>query len=122
MAETFMAYPELRHPFEVTPIHPEGSTTVLYQGKTITLSETGQGEDLLINPEDLTRINGFELKPEGACYQDMCIPIKDDLLIDDDGKQWFNQHPKSWRSSFDACTSSIRRQGSIGTCRKNCKR
>ncbi|MBT7371892.1 MAG: hypothetical protein HN816_14670, partial [Gammaproteobacteria bacterium] len=58
MAETFMAYPELRHPFEVTPIHPEGSTTVLYQGKTITLSETGQGEDLLINPEDLTRING----------------------------------------------------------------
>ena len=33
MAETMMAYPELRHPYEETPIHPPGSTTVLYQGR-----------------------------------------------------------------------------------------
>ena len=90
MAKAFMAYPELRHPFEETPIHPPGNTTVLYQGKAFTLTEAGDGDGLLIRPDDLTRISGFELKPEGACYQDMCIPMNDDLLIEQDGKQWFN--------------------------------
>jgi len=90
MAEAFMAYPELRHPFEETPIHPEGSTTVLYQGKVITLTETGGGDSLLINPDDLSRINGFEVKPEGACYAELCIPLNDSLLVTKAGKQWFN--------------------------------
>jgi len=90
MADVPMAWPELRHPFEASPIHASGSTTVLYQGNTITLTETGDGSDLLIRPEDLTRVNGFELKPEGACYEGLCIPIGDDLLVDQNGKQWFN--------------------------------
>ena len=90
MAEAFMAYPELRHPFQETPIDPDGNTTVLYQGKSITLSETGSGEGLLISPEDLSRINGFELKPEGACYEDLCIPLNKNLLVTESGKQWFD--------------------------------
>ena len=92
MAETFMAYPELRHPFEEKPIHSQGSTTVLYQGKTITLSETGDfhTSGLLIRPDDLSRVNGFVLKPEGACYEDMCIPMNDALLIEQGGKTWFD--------------------------------
>lgn len=90
MTEAFMAYPELRHPFQETPIHPKGSATVLYQGRTITLSETGDGDKLLVNPEDLGRINGFEVKPEGACYEDMCIPLDDGLLVFVDGEQWFD--------------------------------
>ena len=90
MAEAFMAHPELRHPFEETPIHPSGSATVLYQGRTITLSETGDGDNLLIKPEDLGRINGFVLKPEGACYADMCIPLNDELLPTVEGEQWFD--------------------------------
>jgi hypothetical protein len=90
MAEAFMAYPELRHPFQETPIDPDGNTTVLYQGKSITLSETGSGEGLLISPEDLSRINGFELKPEGACYEDLCIPLNQNLFVTESGKQWFN--------------------------------
>ena len=90
MARAFGAFPEFRHPFEATPIHPEGSTTVLYQGKAVTLSDTGNGEGLLIRPEDLSRVNGFELKPEGACFKDMCIPMNDDLLVEQDGRQWFD--------------------------------
>lgn len=90
MARAFGAFPEFRHPFEATPIHPEGSTTVLYQGKAVTLSDTGNGEGLLIRPEDLNRVNGFELKPEGACFKDMCIPMNDDLLVEQDGRQWFD--------------------------------
>jgi len=90
MADAFMAFPELRHPFEETPIHPQGSTTVLYQGKAITLSETGDADGLLIRPEDLTRVSGFELKPEGACFEDMCVPINGELLVEQGGKQWFS--------------------------------
>jgi hypothetical protein len=90
MARNFLAYPELRHPFEESPIHPPGSTTVLYGGTTSTLSETGAGAGLLIRPEDLTRINGFELKPEGACYEDVCVPLPKAILIERDGARWFD--------------------------------
>ncbi len=90
MAKAMMANPELRHPFEATPIHPQGSTTVLYQGKRVTLSETGPGDTLLVRPEDLASINGFELKPEGACYNDLCIPLGKDLLVEQAGRQWFD--------------------------------
>jgi hypothetical protein len=88
-----MAYPELRHPFEEKPIHPPGSATVLYQGNTITVSATadaGDGDRLLIKAEDLTRINGFELKQEGACYADICIPITKEMLVEQNGNQWFD--------------------------------
>jgi hypothetical protein len=90
MAKAFMAYPELRSPFEAKEIHPEGSATVLYQGKTITLSETGNGDGLLINPRNLGQINGFDIKPEGACFRDLCIPLNDQLLVEQNGRQWFN--------------------------------
>ncbi len=90
MSEAFMAFPELRNPFEESPIHAAGSTTVLYQNNRITLTQTGDGDDLLIEPQDLVRINGFELKPEGACFKDMCIPLNDDLLVQQGDKQWFN--------------------------------
>ncbi len=88
MADNLMAHPELRHPFEKTPIHPRGSTTVLYQGKTITLSETGEGDNLLVHPADLPRINGFQLKPEGLCYADLCIPAADGLLVSGSNGDW----------------------------------
>ena len=90
MAETMMAYPELRHPFKETPIHPPGSATVLHQGRAVTLAETGAGDGLLIRRDDLPRVSGFELKPEGACREGLCIPINEDLLIEQDGKAWFD--------------------------------
>jgi hypothetical protein len=69
--------------------------TVSYNGKTIEVSKTlPDPNDLWVTPEDLTRINGFVLKPEGACLDDVCIPIKQDrdsdLLITRRGQQWFN--------------------------------
>ncbi len=90
MAEAFMAYPELRHPFEETALHPDGCTTVLYQDKAIVLSETGRGEGLLIRGDDLGRVNGFELKPEGACYGSLCIPLNPTILVEQDGQTWFD--------------------------------
>lgn len=90
MARNFMAYPELRHPFEETPIHGPGQATVLYQGNTIHLDATCVGDRLLIKPEDLQRVNGFELKPEGACYQSMCIPMNSRIVVERDGQRWFD--------------------------------
>ena len=90
MTEAFMAYPELRHPFETQPIHGHGETTVLYQGRTVVLDNTGPGPGLLIDPDDLPRINGFEVKPEGACFGDLCIPLHDDLAPTRAGRQWLD--------------------------------
>ena len=90
MAEAFAAYPDLRHPFEERPIHDPGQTTVLYQGKTICLNETGTGDGLLIAPSDLKRVNGFELKPEGACLDALCIPLGEGLLVEQGGRELFN--------------------------------
>ena len=90
MAENFMAHPELRHPFEASSIHPEGAATVLYQGKTHTLEAAGTGRQLLIRPDALTEINGFELKPEGACFGELCYPLPDGMLIEHDGAQRFD--------------------------------
>jgi hypothetical protein len=91
MAEAMMAYPEQRHPFEQKPLHPEGSATVLFQGRTVILDQVNVGDGLLlIRPDDLPAINGFTLKAEGACYADICIPVGDALLVERDGTQWFD--------------------------------
>ena len=90
MSDAMMAYPDLRHPFEEKPIHSPGSATVLCQGRNVTLSQVGKGDGLLIRPDDLPAINGFTLKPEGACYADMCIPIGESLFVESDGEKWFD--------------------------------
>jgi hypothetical protein len=55
------------------------TATVLYDGRAIRLSRTGvdaaDRDALWIQKADLPSINGFELKPQGACREDICIPI-----------------------------------------------
>ena len=68
---------------------------VLYGGKTITVEKAlPDPSDLWVSPEDLERINGFVLKPEGACFEDICIPIEQsedsDLFVTRDGHGWVN--------------------------------
>jgi hypothetical protein len=53
--------------------------TVLYDGRSILLERVSvdaqSPETLWIQKSDLPRVNGFELKPQGACRADVCIPI-----------------------------------------------
>lgn len=53
--------------------------TVLYDGRAIGLDRISpdpkQPDALWIQTRDLPRINGFELKPQGACRADICIPV-----------------------------------------------
>ena len=72
-----------------------GHATVLFGQNVVTLDETlADPTDLWIASEDLTRVNGFELKPEGACLDEICVPVKQDedsdMFVRRDGKTWFN--------------------------------
>lgn len=71
------------------------AVTVLYGDNVVTVENTlADPTDLWVSPEDLTRINGFELKPEGACLGSICIPLKQDQdsesFVRRDGKAWVN--------------------------------
>ena len=71
------------------------TVTVRHDGRTTTLHQTlDDPRDLWVTPEDLTRINGFVLKPEGACLDEICIPVRQDrdseLLVTRSGRKWFN--------------------------------
>ncbi|MCZ6855315.1 MAG: redoxin domain-containing (seleno)protein, partial [Gammaproteobacteria bacterium] len=72
-----------------------GHATVLFEQNVVTISETlADPTDLWVTTEDLTRVNGFELKPEGACLDEICVPVKQDedsdLFVRRDGRAWFN--------------------------------
>jgi len=54
-------------------------TTVLFHDDAVQLDKTLQDPtDLWVTAEDLPRVNGFVLKPEGACLDELCVPIKQD--------------------------------------------
>lgn len=68
---------------------------VVVGGDVIEVEKTlPDADDLWVTPQDFTRINGFELKPEGACYKDLCVPLKqdadNDLFVNRDGQPWLN--------------------------------
>jgi hypothetical protein len=66
------------------------TATVLYNDHATKLEkirlEAGNLNDLWVRAADLPRTNEFELKPQGACRADMCIPISKNLKSGD----WFN--------------------------------
>jgi hypothetical protein len=63
------------------------TATVLYNDHAVKLDKTRpDADDLWVRAADLPRINEFELKPQGACRADMCIPISKNLKAG----EWFN--------------------------------
>ena len=54
-----------------------GAGTVLYDSRAVALPriETDASGALWVLKNDLLKINGFEIKPQGACRADICIPI-----------------------------------------------
>lgn len=50
--------------------------TIIYDDKRIVVrGARSEGEDLWLSPEDLTRVSGWELTPEGACVAGLCVPV-----------------------------------------------
>ena len=69
--------------------------TVLYDDRVVALERTlADPNDLWVVPEDLPRVNGFELKPEGACLDELCVPVLQDrdseMFVTRTGQAWFN--------------------------------
>jgi len=63
------------------------AATVLYNDHATKLDKIRtDAHDLWVRAADLPRIIEFELKPEGACRADMCIPISKNLK----SGEWFN--------------------------------
>jgi hypothetical protein len=61
--------------------------TVLFGENAVALDTTHVVDDnLWIKQKDLPRINKFEVKPQGACRADVCIPLSKTLKNGD----WFN--------------------------------
>ena len=56
------------------------SATVLYDDRAVPLTNTrADAGELWVRASELTAINGFELKPQGACKDEVCIPVSKDL-------------------------------------------
>ena len=69
--------------------------TVLYDDRVVEVERTlPDADDLWVAPEDLPRVNGFELKPEGACLDELCVPVRQDrdsdLFVTRGEQGWFN--------------------------------
>jgi hypothetical protein len=67
------------------PAPPEA--IVLYDDRVVTLrtiaQDAKQPDALWIGTRDLSAVNGFEVKPEGVCRADVCIPISNEMLRGD---------------------------------------
>jgi hypothetical protein len=75
--------------FAATKAAAATTTTVLYGDRTITLDKIRpnvSGPELWVRAADLPRINDFTVKPQGACRDDVCIPIPKELK----NGEWFN--------------------------------
>jgi hypothetical protein len=63
------------------------SATVLYGEHAVALDKVRNvDQNLWVQSKDLPRINEFEVKPQGACRADVCIPLSKTLKNGD----WFN--------------------------------
>jgi hypothetical protein len=61
--------------------------TVLFGENTVALDKTRTiDNNLWVQSKDLPRVNEFEVKPQGACRADVCIPLSKTLKSGD----WFN--------------------------------
>jgi len=62
----------------VAPVAAE-KVTVLHADRVVVIDRAiADDSGLWISPEHLTAVNGFELKPQGACLDELCIPIRQD--------------------------------------------
>ena len=92
------------------PLAMAQAVTVLYDDHAIAVERTlADPNDLWVVPEDLPRINGFELKPEGACLDELCVPVLQDRgqrHVSSLAEASHGSTSRSWRASSSRRTLS----------------
>jgi peroxiredoxin len=73
----------------------QAATTVIHQGVATSVAKTlPDANDLWVTPEDFTKVNGFILKPEGLCRDEICIPLRQsensDMYMQRQGQKWLS--------------------------------
>jgi hypothetical protein len=56
---------------------------VLTDTSHLDIDARSEGDALWIAPADLPALTGYELKPEGACRDDICVPLSNALATSD---------------------------------------
>ena len=64
---------------------PDEETFTLIDGdRVVALRASQHGERVRLAPEVLRDATGWELKPEGLCQGDLCVPVRDRAALADD--------------------------------------
>ena len=71
------------------------SATILYEeAAAASTNARAEGDDLWVAASELRAVSGWELKPEGICRDEICVPVPPDraasLLAQTDGQSWLN--------------------------------
>jgi len=68
--------------FAKATLNAQASATILYDSRAVALArvDVDASGALWVQKKDLPRINGFEIKPQGACRADICIPLAKDMV------------------------------------------
>jgi hypothetical protein len=73
----------------------ESTATLIFEGKVAAAAHAQrQGDDVWLPVDDLVSATSWELKPEGVCRGETCVPLtaaqKAVILRDDNASTWFN--------------------------------
>lgn len=90
----------------------EPAAVALFEERATPIGERlADPTDLWVRPGDLTRINGFELKPEGACLDELCVPLDQSrdsaLFLRRQGESWIsvtglaNRLEQAWVADYE---------------------
>ena len=96
------------------------AATVLYDDRSVALNRVGPSSlratgALWIRKRDLPRVNGFELKPQGACRADLCIPIPKAMKRGD----YFNLTAFAKKAGQQVVAEPRRASGALARCRRS---
>ena len=71
--------------FAKATLNAQAGATILYDSRAVALArvDVDASGALWVQKKDLPRINGFEIKPQGACRADICIPIPRGMMRGD---------------------------------------
>src|ERR1700730_7757521 len=77
------------------PAFAGSAVTVVYESKDSTVASTLlDADNLCLSLPELTLASGFVLKPQGACLDEVCVPIpkarETAFLRNVEGARWFN--------------------------------